>query len=69
MVLPGVQLSDRMNNQQRKRGRQNVNRNGLGMDDTGDMSKIFGGGGNSNNNNPEKINFDVKRKKYIIKPK
>tara|TARA_B100000795_G_scaffold261372_1_gene238087 strand:+ start:424 stop:1581 length:1158 start_codon:yes stop_codon:yes gene_type:complete len=54
MVLPGVQLSDRMNNQQRKRGRQNVNRNGLGMDDTGDMSKIFGGGGNSNNNNPRR---------------
>jgi hypothetical protein len=48
MVLPGVQLSDRVNNQQR-RGRQNVNRNGLGMDETGDMSKIFGGPGNAGN--------------------
>jgi len=43
MVLPGVQLSE---NNQRKRGRQNINRNGLGMDETGDMSKIFGGAGN-----------------------
>ena len=44
MMLPGVQLSERV---QKKpaRGRQNINRNGLGMDDTGDMSKIFGGGG------------------------
>ena len=43
-MLPGVQLSERV---QKKpaRGRQNINRNGLGMDDTGDMSKIFGGGG------------------------
>jgi hypothetical protein len=49
MVLPGVQLSERINNQQRKRGKQNINRNGLGMDETGDMSKIFGGGGNRSN--------------------
>ena len=35
-----------LENNQRKRGRQNINRNGLGMDETGDMSKIFGGAGN-----------------------